>query len=105
MEDSDTLLLAAPLLGRAQVLSRPCPIPAASGVYGWWFYEIPSGVPTAGCMTRDQWTLLYVGISPKAPAPQRRSTEPTDAQDPRPLPLHRQRRRVDAAAHPWGAAR
>ena len=78
MGASDILLRAAPLLGRAQVLSRPCLIPAASGVYGWWFDETPSGVPTAGCMTRDQWTLLYVGISPKAPprngtAPSRQS--------------------------------
>lgn len=61
------LLRNAALLGRAQVLSRPCPIPAVSGVYGWWFDEIPPGVPTATCVTRDQWMLLYVGISPKAP--------------------------------------
>lgn len=67
MGDTDTLLRVAPRIGRAEVLSRPCPIPAVSGVYGWWFDEIPSGVPTAGCTTRDRWTLLYVGISPKAP--------------------------------------
>jgi hypothetical protein len=35
------------LLTREQVLASPCPIPAVAGVYGW--------------------TLLYVGISPKAP--------------------------------------
>jgi hypothetical protein len=36
-------------------------------VYGWWFDKVPPGVPTAACVQRDAWTLLYVGISPKAP--------------------------------------
>lgn len=67
MGDTDTLLLVAPLVDRAHALSNPCPIPAVSGLYGWWFDAIPAGVPTADCAARGQWTLLYVGISPKAP--------------------------------------
>jgi hypothetical protein len=36
-----------------------------SGVYAWFFKEIPEIVPTDGCVTKDGLTLLYVGISPK----------------------------------------
>lgn len=43
MGDSDTLLRSGTLLSRAKVFARPCPIPATSGVYGWWFDEIPLG--------------------------------------------------------------
>ncbi|MAE10304.1 MAG: hypothetical protein CL876_00015 [Dehalococcoidales bacterium] len=58
---------------RDEVLIRPCPIPAGSGVYGWYFREIPPQVPTEGCVQEDELTLLYVGIAPKAP-PARRTT-------------------------------
>lgn len=49
---------------RTDVMSRPTPVPAANGIYFWWFKEIPSGVPTEGCITQNGYTLLYVGISP-----------------------------------------
>lgn len=49
---------------RAEVMSRPTPVPAINGVYFWWFKEIPPGVPTEGCITQDGYSLLYVGISP-----------------------------------------
>ncbi|MDW3777989.1 hypothetical protein QWU01_14370 [Kluyvera cryocrescens] len=49
---------------RAEVMSRPTPVPATNGVYFWWFKEIPGGVPTDGCIENDGYTLLYVGISP-----------------------------------------
>lgn len=49
---------------RTEVMTKPTPVPAAHGVYFWWFKEIPPGVPTQGCMTCDGYTLLYVGISP-----------------------------------------
>ncbi len=42
----------------------PSPVPAANGIYFWWFKEIPPGVPAEGCITFDDYTLLYVGISP-----------------------------------------
>src|SRR5262245_16240682 len=38
--------------------------PRAPGVYGWYFRTAPSAVPCQGCVTRDGFTLLYVGISP-----------------------------------------
>ena len=65
--DSANRFLHVPLVNSEQMRSRPCPVPAAAGVYGWWFDEIPTGVPAAGCKRRGEWTLLYVGISPKAP--------------------------------------
>ena len=56
------------LLDRDEVLSRPSPVPALPGVYGWYFKEIPPGVPVDGCIKHDGLTLLYVGISPRRPS-------------------------------------
>ena len=51
----------------SDVATRPCPIPRVAGVYGWYFTQVPPGVPTIGCHTVEGSPLLYVGISPKAP--------------------------------------
>lgn len=61
-------LLVPALHARSEVLARPSVVPAAPGVYAWYFDEIPSGVPTAGCHSFGGHTLLYVGISPKEPS-------------------------------------
>jgi hypothetical protein len=42
-------------------------VPAVAGVYAWYFDRVPPGVPTNGCHLAHGATLLYVGISPKAP--------------------------------------
>jgi hypothetical protein len=55
------------LLSAGDVLTRPSRLPSEPGVYGWWFRRVPSGVPVEGCRRHDSLTLLYVGISPKAP--------------------------------------
>ncbi len=65
--DEAELYLAAPPFPRAEVLARPCPVPAAPGVYGWWFRELPAEIDTSGCATKEGLTLLYTGISPSAP--------------------------------------
>jgi hypothetical protein len=52
------------LLSRQEVLTIPCPVPKAYGVYGWFFKEVPNGVPVDGCLTHEGLTLLYVGSSP-----------------------------------------
>lgn len=62
----ESFVNAGSLFGRDEVLARPSPIPASSGVYGWWFDQIPTDVPADGCVRREAWTLMYVGISPKA---------------------------------------
>lgn len=49
---------------RTEVMSVPSPVPAVNGIYFWWCKEIPPGVPAEGCITFDDYTLLYVGISP-----------------------------------------
>ncbi len=67
MIDTTAILEPAKLLTRGEVLSRPCPVPAAAGVYAWFFRECPEGVPTDGCLCSGEATLLYVGISPKPP--------------------------------------
>lgn len=69
LEGEALQLLTPPrLFSRAEVLTRPCPIPAVAGVYAWYFDEIPAGVPVDGCRTIGGHTLLYVGISPKKPS-------------------------------------
>jgi hypothetical protein len=69
--DTDQVLaeLVAPrrLWARAQVLQRPCPVPARPGVYGWYFKQLPYPIDTSRCTTHDGLPLLYVGIAPKAP--------------------------------------
>ena len=52
---------------RAEVLCRPCPVPAVSGAYGWFFEEVPPRVITDTCIQFEGLWLLYVGISPKPP--------------------------------------
>ncbi|CAM2778236.1 RES domain-containing protein [Prescottella defluvii] len=65
--NESALYLAALPFARAQVLSRPCPVPASPGVYGWWFRELPADIDTSSCAKKDGLTLLYTGISPSAP--------------------------------------
>jgi hypothetical protein len=52
------------LYSRDEVLSNPCPVTKANGVYAFFFKEVPPGVPVEGCFTHDGLTLLYIGISP-----------------------------------------
>ena len=52
---------------REEVLRSPSVVPAAPGVYAWYFKRAPPHVPTECCVASDGKVLLYVGISPKAP--------------------------------------
>lgn len=52
---------------RPEVIARPNPIPAAPGVYGWYFRDVPCSTDTTACVRFGELTLLYVGIAPKAP--------------------------------------
>jgi hypothetical protein len=70
---SAVLLQPTKMFSRAEVLIAPCPIPKSSGVYAWYFDEVPGHVPTEGCHQALGHTLLYVGISPSAPPTNGRS--------------------------------
>jgi hypothetical protein len=61
------LLGPARLYTRAEVLARPCPVPAQPGVYAWYFDRAPGSTPLEGTHSMGGWSLLYVGISPRAP--------------------------------------
>ncbi|KAB1919122.1 hypothetical protein F8280_26505 [Micromonospora noduli] len=67
MVPEEALLRPSRLYRAEDVQGRNCPIPAAPGVYAWYFASPPPLVPVPGCHQRDGATLLYVGISPKAP--------------------------------------
>jgi hypothetical protein len=49
-------------------LAKPSPVPAASGVYAWYFDQSPPNVPLDGTHERHGHRLLYVGIAPRRPA-------------------------------------
>ncbi|WP_232077154.1 GIY-YIG nuclease family protein [Mycolicibacterium aichiense] len=59
--------LAANIHSRAEVMAKPPLVEQVAGVYGWWFRELPGDIDVAHCEVRDARTLLYAGISPKAP--------------------------------------
>ena len=67
VQEDITDYLAAPIYGRLEVLAMPSPVPRGSGVYGWWFRELPGAMDPHACVSRDGLTLLYAGISPKRP--------------------------------------
>ena len=77
-EEASDFLNPERLYSRQEVLARPSPVPAAGGVYGWWFRRLPPQVDGGGYRDHDGLTLLYVGISPRRPpgngrAPSRQS--------------------------------
>jgi hypothetical protein len=55
------------VFSRQEVLARPSSVPAAGGVYGWWFRRLPPLVDARGCHRHGELTLLYAGISPRRP--------------------------------------
>lgn len=61
------LLTPTHLYTRAEVLSRPSPVPKAPGIYAWYFDEPLAGLDVRGCHTIPDGMLLYVGIAPKEP--------------------------------------
>ncbi|NKX55950.1 GIY-YIG nuclease family protein [Arthrobacter mobilis] len=69
------LLAPARLYTREEVLGRPSPAPRASGIYAWYFDELPPGVDVRGCHVIPEGVLLYVGIAPKEPP--RNGTRPS----------------------------
>ena len=62
------LLQPEHLYERADVRAKPCPVPAEPGIYAWYFRELPdSRIQRDHLHHAHGLTLLYVGISPKAP--------------------------------------
>lgn len=62
------LLHPSTLADATSVLARPSAAPSASGIYAWYFDQVPPSVPTDGCHRLGESWLLYVGISPKKPS-------------------------------------
>ena len=49
-----------------QVLAKPSCVPKEPGFYGWYFRDLPKGVPRKGGVVANGMTLLYVGIAPSS---------------------------------------
>ena len=62
-----TLLNPEKLWSRSEILSSQSPVPKKAGIYAWYFKQSPPNIPIADCHRVKNLTLLYVGISPKAP--------------------------------------
>lgn len=68
VDDQEVLrsLAEAPrLVRREEIFAKPSAVPAAPGLYVWYFDRLPPQVRTEGCVSLDGWTLAYAGISPK----------------------------------------
>src|SRR4051812_32828899 len=63
----EQLLTPTRLYGARGVLDRPSPVPASLGIYAWYFDQTPPKIDITDCQVHQGCTLLYVGISPKAP--------------------------------------
>ena len=57
----DNLMKPGRLWTRAEVLSRPSPVPKSPGVYAWYFRALDC-VPSSACLSCGEFRLLYIGI-------------------------------------------
>lgn len=64
-ETVERVLNLPTVFSRAEVLSKPSPVPTERGLYVWYFRDIPGVTPTDGCIVKEGLALLYAGISPK----------------------------------------
>lgn len=55
------------IISRMEFMGDSNLVPKESGIYAWYFKEIPPEVPVANCTTHQELTMLYVGICPKRP--------------------------------------
>lgn len=61
----DAILYPQKYWSRGEVLTlKPCPIPAESGVYAWYFKQYPDIIPAQNFHQFNDCFLLYVGIAP-----------------------------------------
>lgn len=72
-----SLLAPSKLWTRAEVLARPCPVPASAGVYAWFFDWCPQEISPEGLARSLGLVLLYVGIAPAPPRASRSSSRQT----------------------------
>jgi hypothetical protein len=72
-----TLLKPPKLWTRAEVLARPCPVPASAGVYAWFFDWCPQGIRPEELVRSFGFVLLYVGIAPSRPSASGKSSSQT----------------------------
>jgi hypothetical protein len=63
----EQLLRPSRLFTREEALQRSSPVPKVSGIYAWYFDEVPPGVDVRNCHIIPEGVMLYVGIAPKQP--------------------------------------
>ena len=65
----DQLLNPSKVWSRAEILAKPSPAPEESGLYVWYFADVPDLVPTGDCIQFGDRFLLYCGICPRRSSP------------------------------------
>lgn len=63
----ETIAAPARVWSRDEVRRRPSPVPAAPGIYGWFFRTVPTMVDATECREFAGLRLLYIGIAPRSP--------------------------------------
>jgi hypothetical protein len=56
------------LYSRSEVVGRSSVVPSTSGIYGWYFDEMPAELSFRSEVATDGFRLLYVGIAPAGPS-------------------------------------
>lgn len=74
----EELLSPVKLWSREEVVEVwPSPVPQTAGVYAWYFRSLPGLIDVAASHHHDGLPLLYVGIAPKKPYADGRSSRST----------------------------
>jgi hypothetical protein len=55
------------LYSRSEIFDDECPVPREPGIYAWYFTDTLPLVPTHDCVSYNNKSLLYLGISPRRP--------------------------------------
>jgi hypothetical protein len=99
-KNAEALLHPDRLYSASEIASHPCPVPARSGLYAFYFDEPLPGIDIKQCHRVDKYAMLYVGIASKAPSANRSSAQQIKPKTATANTLLRKRRRLDAATHP-----
>lgn len=74
----EELLSPVKLWSREEVVdARPSPVPQSAGVYAWYFRSLPGPIDVAASHHHSRLPLLYVGIAPKKPYADGRTSSST----------------------------
>lgn len=66
-EIAEQLIAPKTWLARADVLTKPSPVPRVQGFYAWYLSSTPGGLDLEARHVHEDHRLMYVGIAPGRP--------------------------------------